>query len=117
MMISKIAVLGLTAVAILALGPTPATSQAAQHAPSPAESTMTLGEAPAEVLVLAKTERKKAAKVRPAATKRKWKKATLEKAERAKKLTGGGTAAIPPTDCPPLPTQDCLDTWDEVAAP
>ena len=25
----------------------------------------------------------------------------------------GATREIPPTDCPPLPPKDCLDTWDD----
>ena len=51
---------------------------------------------------------------RTADTQRKWKKSTVERFERAGGLAApGGSAAIPPTDCPPLPTQDCLDTWDE----
>ena len=29
-------------------------------------------------------------------------------------LKGGTTSReIPPTDCPPLPPKDCLDTWDD----
>ena len=41
-----------------------------------------------------------------------YKKTTWQKHQTALKA-GTGTSAIPPTDCPPLPAQDCLDTWDD----
>ncbi len=42
-----------------------------------------------------------------------YKKTRWQSYQRQLKLKGpGGTAAIPDTDCPPLPTKDCLDTWD-----
>ncbi len=34
------------------------------------------------------------------------------KSARVFKVGNGGPAEIPPTDCPPAPTQDCLDSWE-----
>ena len=45
-------------------------------------------------------------------TKSAYKKATWNTYQTA--LKGGTTSReIPPTDCPPLPPKDCLDTWDD----
>ena len=42
-----------------------------------------------------------------------YKKTRWQRNQRQLKLEGpGGPAAIPETDCPPLPTKACLDTWD-----
>jgi DNA-binding transcriptional regulator YdaS (Cro superfamily) len=47
-----------------------------------------------------------------AKTKSAYKKATWTNYQTA--LKGGSTSReIPPTDCPPLPPKDCLDTWDD----
>jgi hypothetical protein len=42
-----------------------------------------------------------------------YKKATWDKHRIALKAGTGTSREIPPTDCPPLPAQDCLDTWDD----
>ena len=45
-------------------------------------------------------------------TKSSYKKATWTTYQSS--LKGGSTSReIPPTDCPPLPPKDCLDTWDD----
>ena len=36
-----------------------------------------------------------------------FKKSTLER----HLASGGSQSALPPTDCPPAPTQQCLDSW------
>ena len=47
-----------------------------------------------------------------AQTKSSYKKATWTTYQTS--LKGGSTSReIPPTDCPPLPPKDCLDTWDD----
>ncbi len=46
-------------------------------------------------------------KATPAA-KQKWKRATWERFYSSPRPG----AEIPPTDCPPLPEKECLDTWE-----
>ena len=47
-----------------------------------------------------------------------WKKETWQTYQRERGLASSpGAVAIPPTDCPPLPAQTCLDTWDETDLP
>lgn len=48
-------------------------------------------------------------------TKSSYKKSTWDRRQGALKA-GGDSREIPPTDCPPLPTQHCLDTWDDEKA-
>lgn len=49
--------------------------------------------------------------------KKQYKKSTWQMHQRRLKMkSGSGVAEIPQTDCPPLPTQDCLDTWNELQA-
>ena len=45
-------------------------------------------------------------------TKSAYKKATWTTHQTSLK-DGSTSREIPPTDCPPLPAQDCLDTWDD----
>ena len=50
--------------------------------------------------------------VADAKAKKQWKKATWRGHEQRVKQGGGGNLALPPTDCPPLPTEECLKTWE-----
>jgi hypothetical protein len=49
--------------------------------------------------------------VADASAKKQWKKATWHSAQQKNRQAGGGSVIIP-TDCPPLPHEECLKTWE-----
>lgn len=50
----------------------------------------------------------------PYSIRSKWKRSTWQAYRTALGLTGTqGTQAIPDTDCPPAPTQECIDSWKD----
>ena len=50
----------------------------------------------------------------PAGIRAKYKKSTWQLYRHQLSLTGSqGTQAVPDTDCPPAPTQECLDSWKD----
>lgn len=62
-------------------------------------------------VAVAQTAAPAKAPVADAKAKKQWKKASWRAVQRKQMQAGGGSVVIP-TDCPPLPEEECLKTWE-----